>query len=56
MRDDFLSREFVDARPSMTESIRALLAATGNAFARLNAARFDAPWRPSRRPTTSRCG
>ncbi len=50
MRDDYLTQDYADRRPTMTASIAALFRAIGIGLARLNARQFDAPWRPRALP------
>jgi hypothetical protein len=45
MRDLMEARLWAEHGHAFAESVAALVAAAGNAFRRLNAIQFDAPWR-----------
>ncbi|HEY1604077.1 MAG TPA: hypothetical protein VGF77_00595 [Allosphingosinicella sp.] len=50
MRDALEARDWAEHGPALSEALAGLFAAVGNAFRRLNAIQFDAPWQhPSRR-------
>lgn len=48
MRDAFEAREWAEHGHALSEVLAGFFAATGNAFRRLNAIQFDAPWQRER--------